>query len=152
MSLHDYHVVCSIHSSELPNIRLSDKFGLRLNFCLGYSLFLIFYLNQIRIFFIISWLRHVFTITYVIIIYTKNFFKYLSLRSEEGNTCKTDRPLQPRGKMNCQGCKTYNKAAEQVAAEQLSDNFGLRLNFGLGHALLLIFYLNQIRNFYYFLF
>ena len=34
---------------------------------------------------------------------------------------------------------------------RLSDKFGFRLNFGLGHALFLSFYLNQIRNFYYFL-
>ena len=34
---------------------------------------------------------------------------------------------------------------------RLSDKFGFRLNFGLGHALFLTFYLNQIRNFYYFL-
>ena len=33
----------------------------------------------------------------------------------------------------------------------LSDKFDLRLNFGFGHALFLIFYLNQIRNFYCFL-
>ena len=33
---------------------------------------------------------------------------------------------------------------------QLSDKFGLRLNFDVGYALLLIFYLDQIRNFYFF--
>ena len=34
---------------------------------------------------------------------------------------------------------------------RLSDKFGLGLNFDLGHALFLIFYMNQIRNFHYFL-
>ena len=34
---------------------------------------------------------------------------------------------------------------------RLSDKFGFRLNFGLGNALFLTFYLNQIRTFYYFL-
>ena len=79
MSLHDYHVVCSIHTSEHSvNIRtnsafrkLSEKFGLRINFALGHTLFFIAWIKFE--FFIIFWLRHVFTITFLIIRYTKTF-------------------------------------------------------------------------------
>ena len=45
-------------------------------------------------------------------------------------------------------CRMFNSAFGEI---RLSDKFGLRLNFGLRHALFLIFYLNEIRNFYYFL-
>ena len=40
-----------------------------------------------------------------------------------------------------------NSAFGQI---RLSDKFGFPLSFGLGHALFLTFYRNQIRNFYYF--
>ena len=43
MSFHDYHVVCSVYTSEhsaFDQIRLSDKFGFRLNFGLGHALLL----------------------------------------------------------------------------------------------------------------
>ena len=82
-------------TSELHSvIRFSDK---NLNFGLGHALFLIFYLNQIRF-------RHVLPIKFVIITYTKNFFKISFLVKR--NTCKTDRRLQLRVKMNCQRCRT----------------------------------------------
>ena len=110
--LHDYHVVCSIHTSEhsvkehsvnirtnsafekfnnchftiimscvdvestIRKIRLSDKIGLRVTFAVRHTLFFIAWIKFE--FFIIFWLRHVFTITFVIIRHTKNFSKYLS--------------------------------------------------------------------------
>ena len=57
-------------------IRFSEKFGLRITVAFGHTLFFIAWIKFE--FFIIFWLRHVFTITFVIIRYTKNFSKYPS--------------------------------------------------------------------------
>ena len=100
LCLHDYHVVCSIHTSEhsinirtnsafekfnkchftiimscvestIRKIRLSGKIGLRITFAVGQTQFFFAWIKYEI--FVIFWLRHVFTITFVIIIYTKNF-------------------------------------------------------------------------------
>ena len=57
-------------------IRFSVKFGLRITVAFEHTLFFIAWIKFE--FFIIFWLRHVFTITFVIIRYTKNFSKYPS--------------------------------------------------------------------------
>ena len=61
---------------KLRKIRLSEKMGLRVIVAVGNRLFFIAWVKFE--FFIIFWLRHVFTITFVIIRYTKNFSKYPS--------------------------------------------------------------------------
>ena len=105
LCLHDYHVVCSIHTSEhsvnirtssafeklnkchfmiiiscvestIRKIRLSGKIGLRITFAVGHTLFFFAWIKFE--FFIIFWLRHLFIIAFVIIRYTKNFSKYHS--------------------------------------------------------------------------
>ena len=52
-------------------IRLSEKIGLRVTFAVGHTLFFIAWIKFE--FFVIIWLRHVFTITFVIIRYKKIF-------------------------------------------------------------------------------
>ena len=104
-SLHDYHVVCSIPTSEhsvnfwtnsvFGKIRPSDN-------CRCRTYVILHCLNKFE-FFIIFCLRHVFTMTFVIIRYTKSFSKYPSYRSVDCNTCKNDGRLQLRAKMNCRG-------------------------------------------------
>ena len=79
-SLHNYHVVCSIHTSEHSvnfwPISFSEKFGLRITVAFGHPLFFIAWMKFE--FFIIFLLRHVFTLTFVTIRYTKHFSKYPS--------------------------------------------------------------------------
>ena len=90
------------HSVKFGQIRLSDKFGLRLNFDLEPALFLIFYLNlQFRNFyyFLVKTCPHHNICHHHI---HKNFFKISFLA--ERNNCKSHRRLQFRAKMNCQGC------------------------------------------------
>ena len=108
ISVTSYHVVCSIHTSEhsvnirtnsamekfnkchftiimscvestirkFRKIRLSGVIALRVIFAVGNTLFFIAWIKFE--FFITFWLRHVFTITFVIISYTKNFSRYPS--------------------------------------------------------------------------
>ena len=112
MPLHDCHVVCSIHTSEhsvnirtnsafekfnnchftiimscvestirkLRKIRLSEKIGLRVTFDVGHTLFFIAWIKFE--FFIIFRLRHVFTITFVIIRYSKKIFQNIVLSAQ----------------------------------------------------------------------
>ena len=96
------HFGTSEHSA-FGQIRLSDKFGLRLNFDLEHALFLIFYLNQFRNFyyFLVKTCPHHNICHHHI---HKNFFKISFLALRERNNCKTHRRLQFRAKMNCQGC------------------------------------------------
>ena len=53
--------------------------------------------------------------------------------------------------MSCVQSTLRNSVHSVFGQIRLLDKFGLRLNFGLRHALFLNFYLNPIRNFYYFL-
>ena len=108
-------------NSAFRKIRLSETFGknsafgkicLRISYEFGHALFSITWI-KFEIF-IISWLRHCFHQTFVIITYTKNFLKYPCYRSQERNTCKTDRRPQLRGEMNCQKCSPKASAAEQL--------------------------------------
>ena len=74
-SLHDYHVVCSIRTSEHSvNFWTNSVFGkIRPSDNCRFRTYVILHcLNQIGIF-IILWLRHVFTIKFVFIRYTKIF-------------------------------------------------------------------------------
>ena len=99
-------------NSAFGQIRVSEKFGLRISYDFGHELVSSTWI-KFEIF-IICWLRQAFTITFVIITYTKNFLKYPCYRSEERNTCKTDRRLQLRGEMNWQKCRAKAWAAEQL--------------------------------------
>ena len=56
---------------KLRKIRFSENIGLRVTFAVGHTLLFIAWIKFE--FFIIFWSRHVFTITFVIIRYTKNF-------------------------------------------------------------------------------
>ena len=87
---------------KFGQIRLSDKFGIRLNFDLEPALFLIFHLNlQFRNFyyFLVKTCPHHNICHHHI---HKNFFKISFLA--ERNNCKSHRRLQFRAIMNCQGC------------------------------------------------
>ena len=86
-------------------IRLSEKFGLRITFALGHTLFFIAWIKFE--FFIIFWLRHVFTITFLIIRYTKTFkISFLALSgivvpAKMIVACSSERKCR-----SCRGCKT----------------------------------------------
>ena len=70
-------------------IQFSKKFGLRIiTVAFGHTLFFIAWIKFD--FFIIFWWRHVLTITFVIIRYTKNCSKYPYQRSVDCNTCRND--------------------------------------------------------------
>ena len=109
MSLHDYHVVCSIHTSE-HSVNIRTNSGFRKirpsdNFCFR-TYAILHCLNQIRIF-IIFWLRHVFAITFLIIRYTKTFkITFLALSgivvpAKMIVACSSERKCR-----SCRGCKT----------------------------------------------
>ena len=72
------HFGTSEHHSAFGAIRLSDKFGLRLNFDLGHGFSLFFTSIKFEISFI-SWVRHALTITFIITTYTKNLIFKISL-------------------------------------------------------------------------
>ena len=108
------------YSDKFGFRKLSEKFGFRITFAFGHTLFFIAWIRFE--FFIIFWLIHVFTITFVIISYTKIFWNYPSWRSVDCNTCKNGRRLQLRANMNCPECKT----------------FGFRITFAFGHTLFFI--------------
>ena len=117
--------------SVFGQIRLSDNFGLRLNFGLGHVLFLIFYLDQCRNFyyFLIKTCFHHNICHHHI---RKNVLKYPSWLSEERHTCKTDRRLQLRAKMNCQDVRTYTWAGEQLAWNNVDSHGPVRVDWAGG--------------------
>ena len=108
MSFHDYHVVCSNHTSEHSvNIRTNSTFrkiGPSDNFCFR-TYAILHCLNQIRIFynFLVKTCFH-HNISHHQI--HKNFQNILLSTQWNCNTCKNDRRLQLRAKMYCRGCKT----------------------------------------------
>ena len=72
----------------------------------------------------------------------------------EGKVCPCVKRVSVTSRLSCRVFNPHCGTSEHSAFGEirLSDEFGLRLNFDLGHALFLIFYMNQIRNFsYYFL-
>ena len=112
-------------------IRLSDKFGFRLNFDLGHALFLIFYLNQIRNFysFLFKTCFHYKVCHHHI---KKNFFKISFSALRRKKYLQTDRRLQLRAKMNCQGCRIYTWAAEQLTWNNVDSNWPVRVDWAGG--------------------
>ena len=65
----------------------------------------------------------------------------------------TPPPVSVTSRLSCRVFNPHFGTSEHSAFGQirLSDKFSLGLNFDLGHAFFLIFYLNQIRNIFYFL-
>ena len=124
--------MCSIHTSVhsvFGQFRLSDKFGFRISYDFGHCAIL-FYLDQIRNFyyFLVKTCFH-----HNICHHHKHkkFFKisFLALR---GNTCKTGRRLQLRGKMNCQKCRAKAWATEQLTWNNLDSHWPVPVDWAGG--------------------
>ena len=109
--------MCSIHASEHSvNIRTNSAFGkIRPSDNFRFRTYAILHcLNLIRIFynFLLKTCFH-YNICHHLI--HKKFFKISFLELSGCNTCKNDRRLQLRAKMNCRGYKTETWTAEQLA-------------------------------------
>ena len=85
---HFEHSVNIGTNSAFGKIRPSDNFRLRITSAFGHTLFFNVWIKFD--FFIIFWWRHVLTITFVIMRYTKNFSKYPYQHSVDCNTCRND--------------------------------------------------------------
>ena len=144
------HCGTSEHSA-FGEIRFSDEFRLRLNFDLGRALFLIFYMNQIRNFsyyFLVKILFHHNISYHPIDINPFVWIEPVAYLSER-KVCPCVKWVSVTSRLSCRVFNPHCETSEHSAFGEIrfSDEFGLRLNFDLGRALFLVFYMNQIRKF-----